>query len=95
MARAADPKNSPPHWYHEASPEDRAEYDAYGPRIVEVKDEADMPPCFGSFYPADKDARILPIMHQHSNWTTSVGLITSTWFCNSTERAGHAQVLQG
>ncbi|MEJ2037173.1 MAG: MarR family transcriptional regulator, partial [Maritimibacter sp.] len=55
----ADTHSNPLHWYYAASDEDRREYDAYGPWVVEVKSEADMPPRFRSFYEADKSANLL------------------------------------
>ncbi len=47
------------HWYYSASDEDRQEYNAYGPWVVEVKSEVDMPPGFRSYYEADKGAKLL------------------------------------
>jgi hypothetical protein len=40
-----------PHWYELASPEDRREYDAFGPWILEVTTEDLMPPRFRSLWP--------------------------------------------
>ncbi len=55
----ADTHSNALHWYYSASDEDREEYNAYGPWVVEVKTEADMPPSFRSFYEADKGAKML------------------------------------
>lgn len=49
----------PANWYHAASPEDRREYDAFGPWILEVRDEAGMPRRFRPAYPRVQDARFL------------------------------------
>ena len=46
-------------WYHAASPEDRREYDAFGPWVYEIKQEADMPPRFRSLYAKHQNARFL------------------------------------
>lgn len=46
-------------WYQAASPEDRKEYDSFGPWLTEVKEEAEMPPRFRAFYAENKDARFL------------------------------------
>ena len=46
-------------WYHAASPQDRQEYDAFGPWIYELKSQADMPPRFHSFYASHQDADYL------------------------------------
>ncbi len=46
-------------WYHAASPEDRREYDAFGPWITEVQSEEDMPPRFRSAYADLGDAKYL------------------------------------
>lgn len=46
-------------WYHSATPEDRREYDAFGPWLMEVKTESEMPRCFLSFYEQHKDAQFL------------------------------------
>ena len=58
MART-DTTSGGQHWYYAASPEDRQEYDAYGPWVVEVRDEADMSPRFRAFYAEDSGARLL------------------------------------
>ena len=47
------------HWYQAASPEDRREYDLFGPWINEVKTEADVPRRFRTYYPEHKGARFL------------------------------------
>lgn len=49
----------PVNWYHAASPEDRREYDAFGPWIMPVRDEAGMPRRFRPAYPRVRDARFL------------------------------------
>jgi DNA-binding MarR family transcriptional regulator len=59
MEQDLETRQKPLHWYHAASPEDREEYNAYGPWIVKVTSEMDMPPRFRPFYAADKDAQIL------------------------------------
>lgn len=46
-------------WYHAASPEDRREYDAFGPWIYDVTSEEEMPPRFRSFYQEHRDAALL------------------------------------
>ena len=46
-------------WYKAADPADRREYDAFGPWIWEVRDEAGMPPRFRPAYPRVRDARFL------------------------------------
>jgi hypothetical protein len=52
---ASQPRN----WYRDAAPDDRREYDAFGPWITEVKTEADMPKRFRYAYPTYQDARFL------------------------------------
>ncbi|SDJ01666.1 MarR family transcriptional regulator [Aliiruegeria lutimaris] len=46
-------------WYQAASPEDRKEYDAFGPWLTAVKAEEEMPPRFRAFYAENKDATFL------------------------------------
>jgi hypothetical protein len=46
-------------WYWGASPEDRREYDAFGPWIDAVRGAADMPPRFRAAYGEHRDARFL------------------------------------
>lgn len=59
MTEAKAARAKPLNWYHAASPEDRKEYDAFGPWLTEVKSAADMPPRFRTFYPDHEDARFL------------------------------------
>ena len=46
-------------WYWAASPEDRREYDAFGPWIDAVRSAAEMPPRFRDAYREHRDARFL------------------------------------
>ena len=46
-------------WYWAASEQDRREYDAFGPWVFEVKNEAAMPPRFRPFWSGNRDARFL------------------------------------
>ena len=46
-------------WYWGASPEDRKEYDAFGPWVDAVRSEADMPPRFRAAYPEHREAHFL------------------------------------
>ncbi len=46
-------------WYWLASPEDRKEYDAFGPWVDVVRDEAGMPPRFRAAYGEHRDAHFL------------------------------------
>ncbi|NDR57657.1 MarR family transcriptional regulator [Aliiruegeria sabulilitoris] len=59
MAATLDDHAPVLNWYHAASPEDRKEYDAFGPWLTEVKAEEDMPPRFRAFYSENKDADFL------------------------------------
>lgn len=59
MADVKMTPKSPQHWYYAATDEDRREYDAYGPWVVEVTREEDMPPRFRPFYDEDSAANIL------------------------------------
>jgi len=47
------------HWYDLASPEDRREYDAFGPWVYEIASADQMPPRFRSLYGDWADARFL------------------------------------
>ncbi len=53
--RAAETRD----WYWAASPEDRKEYDAFGPWVDPVRSEAEMPRCFRDAYKMHRDARFL------------------------------------
>ena len=53
--RAAEDRD----WYWAASPEDRREYDAFGPWVDAVRSEADMPPRFRAAYAEHRDAHFL------------------------------------
>ncbi len=57
MANDDDHTHASLNWYHAATPEDRREYDGFGPWLSEVKSEADMPPRFLAFYREHKDAK--------------------------------------
>lgn len=46
-------------WYWSASPEDRKEYDAFGPWVDAVRNEGEMPPRFRAAYQAHRDAHFL------------------------------------
>jgi hypothetical protein len=46
-------------WYWAASPEDRREYDAFGPWVDAVRSQGEMPPRFRAAYSAHHDARFL------------------------------------
>ncbi|RYH08501.1 MarR family winged helix-turn-helix transcriptional regulator [Tropicimonas sp. IMCC6043] len=59
MTHANDTVSKPVNWYHAASPEDRKEYDAFGPWLTEVKAAADIPPRFRTFFPEHEHARFL------------------------------------
>ncbi|WP_114010108.1 MarR family winged helix-turn-helix transcriptional regulator [Cohaesibacter intestini] len=59
MAQARTAYAKSLNWYHAASPEDRKEYDAFGPWLTEVKSEADMPRRFRSLYSEYRDATYL------------------------------------
>lgn len=56
FARKRQPETD---WYWAASPEDRKEYDAFGPWVDAVRSAADMPPCFRAAYGQHRDARFL------------------------------------
>ena len=45
--------------YKEATPEQREEYNRFGPWLQEIREEADMPPCFKSLYAEYAQARFL------------------------------------
>lgn len=47
------------HWYYDADPEDRREYDAFGPWIGEVATEADLPRRFRFAWPRLSGARFI------------------------------------
>ena len=59
FARARKQPAAERDWYWTASPEDRREYDAFGPWVDAVRSEADMPPRFRAAYAAHRDARFL------------------------------------
>ncbi|MDV7143357.1 MarR family transcriptional regulator [Tropicimonas sp. TH_r6] len=59
MTNHDDQTHASLNWYHAATPEDRREYDGFGPWLSEVKSEADMPPRFLAFYGEHKDAKFL------------------------------------
>lgn len=46
-------------WYWAASPEDRREYDAFGPWVDAIRSEAEMPPRFRAAYGEQRSARFL------------------------------------
>ncbi len=46
-------------WYWAASPEDRKEYNAFGPWVDAVRNEAEMPPRFRAAYAEHRDAHFL------------------------------------
>ena len=45
--------------YKEATPKQREEYNRFGPWLQEIREEADMPPCFKSLYAEYAQARFL------------------------------------
>jgi hypothetical protein len=47
------------HWYYDADPEDRREYDAFGPWIGEVDSERDLPRLYRPFWPRLAGARFV------------------------------------
>lgn len=53
------PDGPPRHWYYDADPDDRREYDAFGPWIGEIASEKDLPRAFRSFWPRLREARFL------------------------------------
>ncbi len=55
-ARKRQPESD---WYWAASPEDRKEYDAFGPWVDNVRSAADMPPRFRAAYGTHRNARFL------------------------------------
>ncbi len=59
FALARKPPSTDGDWYWAASPEDRREYDAFGPWIDPVHSEAEMPPRFRAAWPEHCDARFL------------------------------------
>ncbi len=56
LARKRQPEGD---WYRAASPEDRREYDAFGPWVDAVHSAAEMPPRFRPAYAEHRDARFL------------------------------------
>nr|WP_321445109.1 MarR family transcriptional regulator [uncultured Cohaesibacter sp.] len=59
MAQARTAYAKSLNWYKAASPEDRKEYDAFGPWLTLVKSEADMPRRFRSLYEEHAGAKYL------------------------------------
>jgi DNA-binding MarR family transcriptional regulator len=59
MARAAKKPEKSTDWRKLSSPEDLAEYDAFGPWIYKVRAEADMPRRFRAYYREHADAHFL------------------------------------
>jgi len=57
--RQAGPEKVQGDWYREASPEDRNEYNAFGPWIQPVGSQDEMPRRFRPWWPAHQGARFL------------------------------------
>ena len=59
MTQAQDSYTKSLNWYQAASPEDRKEYDSFGPWLTEIKSEDDMPRRFRSHFADHADAKYL------------------------------------
>ncbi|WP_028731513.1 hypothetical protein [Rhizobium leguminosarum] len=56
-----------PDWYHTAAPDDRQEYDAFGPWVYEITKESEMPPRFRFAYAQHINARFLLKIPVHAD----------------------------
>ncbi|MBB4292673.1 hypothetical protein GGE16_004752 [Rhizobium leguminosarum] len=67
LFRKSEPETKAHDWYHAATPEDRQEYDAFGPWVYQITKESEMPSRFRFAYARHHDARFILKIPVHAD----------------------------